>query len=266
MTSLLKKSPVRFAKRKLIEHYDRIQWLIPDRYSIFSVPGGKIYLNIKESSMMLERACGLYEPEKTRAVRALLKPGETFVDVGGNKGDFARFAAKIAGENGKVVCIEPEPTNYGWIRRSVELNGYRNIQVCNLALSDRDGESLLHLGTKSGFHTLLEGAPDREQGLLTVKTRRLDSLLQELGVPVVNVLKIDVEGAEIQVLKGAVETIRANPQIIVLLDIHPFLGVNPSEVFECLSSLGLTACQMVPPYDSPTAPHKEIYDVVARRL
>lgn len=92
---------------------------------------------------MLARALGLYEPEKTRAVQALLKLGETFVDVGGNKGDFALLAAKITGENGKVVCIEPEPTNLSWIRRSIDLNGYKNIQLCNLALTTMASRSFI---------------------------------------------------------------------------------------------------------------------------
>jgi FkbM family methyltransferase len=266
MPKLMKKSPVRFAKQLLINRHDSIRWLIPNRYSVFSVPGGRIYLNIKESSMMLARSLGLYEPEKTRAIQALLKPGETFVDVGGNKGDFALLAAKIVGDNGNVVCIEPEPTNLNWIRRSIDLNGYKNIKVCNLALSDHDGESLLHLGTKSGFHTLLSGAPDRDQGSLKVRVRKLDSLLPELDVRAVNVLKIDVEGAELQVLKGAIETIRANPQIVLFLDIHPFLGVNVSEVFDYLDFLGLTVCQMRPPYNLPATPNEGICDAVARRL
>ena len=266
MTMLLKKSPLRFIKRLLIDNHDRIRWLIPEHYFAYSVPGGRIYLNIKESSMMMQRSLGLYEPEKTKAVQDLLKPGETFVDVGGNKGDFALLASKIVGGRGKVICVEPEPINVGWIKRSIELNGYENIQLCGLALSDHDGDSVLHLGTKSGFHTLLSGAPDRDQGSLTVRTRTLDSLLTELGADRVNVLKIDVEGAELMVLKGAAETIRANPHIVVLLDIHPFLGVNPIEVFDYLSSLGLTACRMCSPYNIPATPHEGIYDVVARRL
>lgn len=266
MSDLLKKSPIRFAKRMLVEYHDKIRWLIPDRYSAYSVAGGKIYLNVRESSMMLERSFGLYEPEKMQAVRAFLKRGGSFVDVGGNKGDFSLLAAKLAGENGNVVCVEPEPTNLGWIRRSVELNGYKNIQLCNLALSDHDGECTLYLGTKSGFHTLLSGQPDRDKGSLTVKTRTLDNLLRELKVRAVNILKIDVEGAELQVLKGATETIRANPDMVILIDIHPFLGVDPAAVFQCLHSRGFTACQMRPPYNVPTTPHEGIYDIVARRL
>jgi FkbM family methyltransferase len=249
----------------LIQHHDRIRWLIPDHYWAFSFPGGKIYLNVKESSMMLERAWGFYEQEKIKAVQAFLKPGDTFVDVGGNKGDFALLAAKIAGTTGQVVCIEPEPTNSSWISRSIGLNGYTNIRLCTLALSDRDGESLLHLGAKSGLHTLLTGAPDREHGSLKVKTRSLDSLLQELGTKSVKILKIDVEGAELQVLQGAAETIRANRDIILLLDVHPLLGVSLPEVFEYLRSLGLAAYQMRPPFDSPETPHDGLYDLVARR-
>src|SRR6202011_1161688 len=85
----------RFAQRLLINHHEAIRWLIPDRYFAFPGPGGRIYLNVKESSMMLARAFGLYELRKVKAVQALLKSGDTFIDVGGNKGDFALLAAKI---------------------------------------------------------------------------------------------------------------------------------------------------------------------------
>lgn len=265
MPNFLQKSPVRFAKWWLIDHHEQIRWCIPNRYFPFSVPGGKIYLNIKESSMMLERCFWLYEPQKTRALQHFLKPGGTFVDVGGNKGDFALLAARIAGPKGKVVCVEPEPTNFTWIERSVRLNRYSNIQVHNVALSDAEGEAVLHLGAKSGFHTLLKGAPERNHGSVTVKTRTLDSLLQGAGLDSVSVLKIDVEGAEVQVLLGATETIKANPQIVVLIDLHPFLGVNVKEAFDLMASLGLRTFEMRPPYDIPAVPNQEIYDVVARR-
>jgi FkbM family methyltransferase len=265
MLELLKKSPIRFAKRLLVEHHDKIRGYIPDTYFVCSVPGGKIYLNLKESPMMLERCFGFYEPEKTRAIQSFLKPGDAFVDVGGNKGDFAFLAAKLVGKNGRVVCIEPEPTNFGWICRSAELNGYTNINLCNLALSNQDAESLLHLGSKSGFHTLLSGAPDREHGSIAVKTRTLDGLLQELKINSVSALKIDVEGAELQVLQGAAETIRGNPSIIVLLDLHPSLGVDPREIFDLLTAFGLTVCKMRSPYNIPAAPQPDTFEVLARR-
>jgi FkbM family methyltransferase len=200
--TIFKKSPIRFAKQVLINHHEAIRWLIPDRYFAFSGPGGRIYLNIKESSMMLARALGLYELRKVKAVQALLGEADTFIDVGGNKGDFALLAAKITGDSGKVLCVEPEPTNCEWIRQSIQLNQYENIELCNVALSDRNSEALLYLGTKSGFHTLLSGQPERNQGCLKVTTRTLDALLEERKTSFVQMIKIDVEGAELQVLKG----------------------------------------------------------------
>jgi FkbM family methyltransferase len=263
---IFKKSPIRFAKQVLINHHEAIRWLIPDHYFAFPGIGGRIYLNIKESSMMLARAFGLYELRKVKAVQSLLRSGDTFIDVGGNKGDFALLAAKITGDSGQVVCVEPEPTNCKWIRQSIQLNQYQNIDLWNVALSDHDSEALLYLGTKSGFHTLLSGQPERNQGCLKVTTRTLDALLKERKTSSVQMIKIDVEGAELQVLRGSVEVIKNNPDIVLLLDIHPFLGVDPVEVFDFLRSLGLTVCQMRPPYNVPATPHQGIDDVVARRL
>src|SRR6202011_3928023 len=137
-------------------------------------------------------------------------------------------------DSGRVFCIEPEPTNCKWIRRSVQLNSYENIDLFSVALSDRDSEALMYLGTKSGFHTLLSGQPERNQGCLKVTTRTLDALLRERKTPSVQMIKIDVEGAELQVLRGSVETIKNNPAIVLLLDIHPFLGVDPVQVFDFL--------------------------------
>ena len=209
---------------------------------------------------------GRYEPEKTRAVQALLKLGETFVDVGGNKGDFALLAAKITGENGKVVCIEPEPTNLRWIRRSIDLNGYKNIQLCNLGLSDHDGESLLHLGTKSGFHTLMSGAPDGDRGSFESHRSQVRQLVAGTAGWDCECPQNRRRGCRVSSAQGSAETIAANLQIVLFLDIHPFLGVNPSEVFDYLGFLGLTVCEMRQPYNLPAMPHEGIFDIVARRL
>lgn len=230
------------AKRLLVANHGKIRWLLPNRYFAFSVLGGKIYLNPKESMMMLERAFGLYEPEKFQAIQSILRPGGVFVDVGGNKGDFALLAASIVGEEGKVFCIEPEPKNAEWIRRSVQLNGYKNVTVCETALGDKDGTAILHLGVKSGFHTLLPGLPDRDTGSIEIKAHRLDTLLRT--EPRVDAVKIDVEGLELQVLRGAMGTLKANPHIVLLMDIHPQLGVDRGEVIVFLETLGFTCRPM----------------------
>lgn len=235
-----------------------------DRYAPYHFSGGSIYLNLKESPMMLARAFDLYEVSKMAAVRQFLRPGKTFVDVGGNKGDFALLAARLTGDSGKVLCFEPEPENCHWIRRSIELNGYSNVTLHEMALSDRDGTAQLHLGRKSGWHTLLTGQPDRDVGAITVRTAALDGILQSQPTAV-DIMKVDVEGAELSVLEGARRTLMANPNIVLLLDVHPQLGVKPEQVCALLSGMGFSLHSMEPPFDKPIDVRPDLQELVAYR-
>lgn len=204
-----------------------------ERHRPYPFAGGLIYLDVDESPMMRRRAEGTYEPHKVAAVQRLLRPGATFVDVGSNKGDFALIAARTAGPRGRVIAVEPAPDNCRWIRRSVELNGYGNVELHELALSDADGEATLHLGARSGWHSLLPG----EGEAITVRTRTLDGLLEEFACPPPDMLKIDVEGAELAVLAGAGQTLGAGGPMWVLIDVHPD-RVDPLAVSAVLHSHG----------------------------
>ncbi len=252
-------------KRGLLRAHPLLRRFVPDKHFPYRFPGGRIYLNIRESPMMLARALGLYESEKTKAVITLLRPGQTFVDVGSNKGDFSLLASKRVGTVGKVLSFEPEPTNCGWIRKSVDLNRYHNISLFEMALSDTNGEERLYLGEKSGHHTLLPGRPNRTGAAITVQKKTLDAVLDELDHPRIHMIKIDVEGAELEVLRGASDTLVANPGIIVLLDIHPQLGVNPNEICDFLEGLGFSLFRMQSPFDIPAQREARLNELLACR-
>ncbi len=215
--------------------------------------------------MMLARALHLYEVSKMAAVRRFLTEGQTFIDVGGNKGDFALLAALITGKTGKVLCFEPEPINCHWIRQSAKLNGYENIDLHELALSDRDGVAKLHLGRQSGSHTLLDDQPGRDAGVITIRTATLDTILETLSITKVDVMKIDVEGAELRVLEGARRTLTDNPRIVLLLDIHPFLGVAPERVCDFLTEMGFSMYSMEPPFDKTLDVYHNLQELIAYR-
>jgi len=166
-------------------------------------PDGTINIDVTESATMLLRAFGRYEPSKRRDLRNFLKPGMTFIDVGGNRGDFSLLAARAVGPTRRVVTVEPAPENCECLRKMIETNQLTNMQVVQAALWDEDGEGELHLATKTGWHSLTPRPGLPEVGTVAVRLVKLDHLVEELGIDRVDAIKIDVEGAEIQVLLGA---------------------------------------------------------------
>ena len=243
--------------------YRLLSWLAADRYEIYRVEGGLIYLNLHESAAMVQRAMNAYEPAKHELIRRHLRPGMTFIDVGANKGDFTLLAARLAGSRGTVISIEPEPENHLILQRSIELNDYTNIRVLNIALSDRDGTANLQIGSTSGSHTL---SPEFT-GLRTVvvPTITLDGVVAEQQLGSVEMIKIDVQGLELAVLRGASQTLRANPGIILLLDL-PKQSEKRRAIGEYLAQFGFTyfpdGNELAPTHNLPAA----AFEVAAMRL
>jgi FkbM family methyltransferase len=223
----------------LIRRHRSIRWLLPKGYHAYPFPGGRIYLDLRESPTMLARVLRSYERQKQRTLLRYLPMGGTFVDIGGNKGDFALIAARALAGTGHVVCVEPFPGNADWIRRSIERNGYRNIDVVEAALAAQDGAAKLHVGVQSGFHSLDPAAESRSIGAIEVPTRTLDGVLEELRIDRVDVVKIDVEGGEEGVLAGAQRTLSGSRPLVLLLDLHP-PRVDPERVCGHLTELGFT--------------------------
>ncbi len=257
MQTLCRVAPRRYRVYRLLSR------LAADRNEIYRVEGGLIYLNLHESAAMVQRAMSAYEPAKHALIRRHLRPGMTFIDVGANKGDFTILAARLAGLSGMVISIEPEPENHSILQRSIELNGYTNIRVLQVALSDRDGTASLQIGSTSGAHTL---APEFN-GLRTVAvtTRTLDAVVAEQQLRCVDMIKIDVQEWEIEVLRGAAETLRAHPRIVLLLDL-PRHSEKRRAIGEYLAPFGFTyfpdCDELAPTRDIPAA----AFEVAAMRI
>jgi FkbM family methyltransferase len=202
------------------------------RYRLCYVPAYRsfLYLNLSEP-LTLRRLLGQYEKQKFRLMRAYLKPGMTFVDVGANLGDYTFVASRLV-RGGKVVAFEPDPSNYSWLSKSIERNRVANVDLRQEALSDRRGQATLFLGEVSGWHTLKPGQLSGERGAVTVRTTRLDDLVLDR----IDLVKIDVEGAEFEVLQGAKEQLRRH-RPIVLVDLHPTKGADIPGVLRTLREL-----------------------------
>lgn len=153
-----------------------------------------------------------YEPEVTTLLKELLQPGMTFVDIGANVGYFTLLASRLVGSAGRVIAIEPFSENCRSILMSVAENGATNVTLFPVALDDRSGWAHMaaHIGSNASF------VPDQVDQIASaygtiVPTFPLDQLMEGP----VDVMKIDVEGAEGRAVSGAAELITKYRPIVV---------------------------------------------------
>jgi len=173
--------------------------------------GVKLAVDIADRSVSMPIAAGVYEPHMRAFYESHLKPGMTFVDVGANVGMFTALAAKLVGELGRVIAFEPNSENCRLILMSARLNGFNNVKLIPIALHHVVGYALFTsaIGTNGGFLPSVDASLSNPT-CTVVPTMKLDDLIDGD----VDFIKMDVEGAEGLVIKGAVRTIeRCRPVI-----------------------------------------------------
>ena len=145
---------------------------------------------------------GWYELRTTELFLQLLEKGATVIDVGANVGFFTLLAAKLVGKEGIVLSFEPEFTSFSLLSGSVQRNNFSNIKLSQKCVSDIDGKKTLYLSSTRhrGMHSIVRDSGGTK---VTVPSTRLDTEVARLGIERVDLLKIDVEGAEPEVLNGA---------------------------------------------------------------
>lgn len=166
---------------------------------------------------------------------ATLNKGMVIVDVGAHQGFYSLIAAVKVGNEGKIIAIEPEPENYKKLLDNIKLNNFKNIIPVNLGLSDHNGIEKLYLNSSSTDHSLVKKS--KNENFINIKVRTLDSLLEELNFKKIDVLKIDTEGAELLILKGAEETLRKNPRLKLFVASYHYPG-EKEEVIQFLKERG----------------------------
>jgi len=199
-------------KLLLSEVLIKLPFLLPDDYTLADNEY-KIYLNLKESGMMIRRFFGVYEYWNQQLLRQIVKPGMTVVDVGANKGDYSLLSAYLMKDRGKILAVEPVPENCYWLRKSIKANNFKSIKVCELALSDKNGKAKLYLDKKISGGASLEKF-DSSCGMLNIRVQKMDDLIKNK----VDVIKIDVQGTELEVLKGVRKVMKRNTHIFIDLD------------------------------------------------
>jgi len=165
-------------------------------------------------------ALGTYELPLQQALAQYLKAGDTFYDIGANIGFFTVIGAKLVGSSGRVYAFEPGADNATLVQRNIKLNHFSQVTVLEKAVSSAMGKGELLLAEYSGGHTLsTAGTPPDLKGAITVDLVTIDELLAQQIITPPDVVKIDVEGAELDVLRGMTQTIQQyKPTIIYEVD------------------------------------------------
>jgi FkbM family methyltransferase len=183
-------------------------------------------------------ASGQYERPVQDALASLVRPGDVCCDIGANLGFFSILLSRFSGPTGSIYAFEPVPDNASLIEGNARLNRMENIKVSTLALSCADGKGELLLARHVGGAVLKSvGAPPDLAGSITVETASLDALVEHGRVEPPDVVKIDVEGAEMEVLRGMEQVLRKwAPALIVELDDSTVTACE-RKVFTCRSFL-----------------------------
>jgi len=178
---------------------------------------------------------GTHELDTQRAFELLVRPGMTFYDVGANVGFYCVIVGRLVGSAGRIIAFEPLDDNALWIEHNARLNGFANVEARREALGDKDGEASFLVSASSGWGKLagVGAPPSRMVDDVTVRLRRLDSLVSESVILPPHLIKIDIEGTEVDFLRGGGNTLRRCRPILVV-DLH---GTN-APVAALLEELG----------------------------
>lgn len=207
----------------------------------------------------LKLILGRHEPETVAWFKGNIRAGMVVLDIGAHCGYYTRLFANLVGPKGRVVALEPHPLTFQYLKQNVER--LPNVVLRNVAAGERSGTARIYDGfVDSGSATLAVSAAKREfeRTMLTgelnkraraglpvvaheVRVARVDELVRDCGVERVDVVKMDIEGAEVYALRGMAETLRSNSCVLVF-EFAPSnlagFGFKPADLFKTLTDLG----------------------------
>lgn len=179
-------------------------------------------------------------PLETRVVRTLLNKGDVMIDVGAHIGWYTLNAAQKVGSKGHVFAFEPNPECLDYLKRNLKLNQYNNVILEPIALCNRNGRVNFWLGDDMGGSMIKENTQRLSRTpLKKIKaiSSKLDSYCLHHKIKKTKLIKIDVEGAEMQVLKGAIKVLKQFSPALIIEVLESNLRVNKSSKKELLKFL-----------------------------
>jgi len=208
-------------RKKYITLANRARRIFPGMPIPLRLPFGAWWL-AENSALDHELIYDEFERMETGFVSRLLRRDMTVVDAGAHHGLYALLASKRVGWDGRVIAIEPSPRECERLEKHLRLNRCSNTELVRCALGEGPGEADLYLveGFQDWCNSLRPPAVDEPVRTVRVCVRRLDDMLAELGATKVDFLKLDVEGAELSVLYGAMKLLQRESRPAILAEVQ----------------------------------------------
>jgi FkbM family methyltransferase len=245
--------------------WDQLRPLYERMLALFGRNGLKRAINGTDCILISPRFRGVtesYEPEVWNCLMAEVQPGDVVADVGAFIGLYTIALARRVGSSGKVVAFEPDPVNFAALKAHVELNNVSDrVELIQAAVGAQDGFVPFQIGRASESH--ISHVPGNDTQM--VRCVRLDTIFSDSKL---DIIKIDVEGYEKEVLKGAVNLIQDNrysPRAIYL-EVHPYawpaIGTSSKSLLDFFSKWSY---QVVTLNGKPIGQIHSWGEIVARR-
>lgn len=198
--------------------------------------GLRLFGDIESRGDLLALKRGIYEPYTMSLFKARVKRGMTVLDLGAQIGYFSLLAARQVSPGGRVLAFEPDPRNYATLLRNIRVNHFESIvQAFPKAVSERSGSATFHIARSSRSSSLFHRKDRERDAVCLVDTVTVDAVVRQARV---DVIKLDVEGAEPLVLEGASDTVRRNPQLTLFVEVNSAAlrsaGISPEQFLDRL--------------------------------
>ncbi|SRR6266568_1573898 len=188
--------------------------------------GHRIYIDKHDQTISQELILsGQWETFESEIFSRFVRPGDVVVDIGAHIGWYTLLAAKLVGSKGKVYAFEPDPTNFALLSKNIKANGYSNVVLIKKAVSDSTGSAHLFLNDENtGDHRIFDAADNRKS--VTIESTTLDNYFKNSNHRI-DLIKIDIQGSEMQALQGANHTINTNKNLKFITELQPgFIHLN----------------------------------------
>ena len=188
---------------------------------LFEVGGVKMFGQSRSTLSQRLVSIGKYEEETTKLFNEILRDGMVVLDIGANIGYFSLIAAARVGESGKVFSFEPSKESFLLLSKNIKLNGYANVVPVEKAISKNVSKQQFFLVNDPASNSLFRDASgELSQATVEVETTTIDIFMRQYEINV-DLVKMDVEGAETDVLDGMENTIRNNPNLKIITEFSP---------------------------------------------